>query len=43
MIIRVVALAEAEAEGCDGLAYKDEHTGDGIRRMQFVVANHALR
>ena len=25
MTIPVVALAQAEAEGCDGLAYKDEH------------------
>ena len=39
MALPVVAFAKAEAEGCDGLAYKD------IRRMTFAgcnaVAKHA--
>ena len=33
MALPAEALAEAEAEGCDGLACKDEHTG-----MIFVTA-----
>ena len=42
MTIPAEALDEAEAEGCDGLACKDEHTGMTFARCN-VVTNHAPR
>ena len=39
MAIPVVALAQAEAEGCDGLACKDEYTGMAFTGCN-VVAKH---